>query len=194
MILHFPFHLTLSDAGVWRLNLGRGGMESAPSPPPIWGTFSTWDPKNGSQPQNSPRLRYYNTKRTQKLCETCRNRHLSVSWILPSFCSRQGPPLWNWANFDHFCPLPARPNVIWLQKVVSYTPFTYLGKVKKNWQLFPLIFFGESPKYDRGGGFRPPPAPNRVKKCPYEKLSLHSAHTGSGSPLLQPSPHKSLDP
>ena len=154
--------LTLSDVGVWRLNLGRGGAESAP--PIIWGTFSTLDPKNGSQPQNSPRLRYYDTKRTQKLCETCRNRHLSVSWILSSFCSRQGPPLWNWANFDHFCPLPARPNVIWLQKVVSYTPFTYLGKVKKNWQLFPLIFFGESPKYDRGGGFRPPPAPNRVNK------------------------------
>ena len=116
----------------------------------------------GSQPQNSPRLRYYNTKRIQKLCETCCNQYLFVSWILPSFCSRQGPPLWNWINFDHFCPLPARPNVIWLQKVVSQTPFTYLGKVKKNWQLFPLIFFGESQKYDRGGGF-PPPAPNRVK-------------------------------
>ena len=101
------------------------------APPPIWGTFSTLDPKNGSQPQNSPRLRYYNTKRTQKLCETCRNRHLSVSWNLPSFCSWQGPPLWNWANFDHFCPLPARPNVIWLQKIVSNTPFTYLGKEKK---------------------------------------------------------------
>ena len=129
-------------------------VNSESAPPPIWGTFSTWDPKNGSQPQNSPRLRYYNTKRTQKLCETCRNWHLSVSWILPSFCSRQGPPLWNWANFDHFCPLPARPNVIWLQKVVSYTPFTYLGKVKKNWQLFPLIFLGELQKYDRGGGFR----------------------------------------
>ena len=44
-----------------------------------------------------------------------------------------------------------------MQKVVSNTPFTYLGKVKKNWQLFPLIFFGESQKYERGGGFRPPP-------------------------------------
>ena len=144
-----------------------GGAESAP--PPIWGTFSTWDPKNGSQPQNSPRLRYYNTKRTQKLCETCRNRHLSVSWILPSFCSRQGPPLWNWANFDHFCPLPARPNVIWLQKVVSYTPFTYLGKVKKNWQLFPLIFFGESQKYERGGILRPPP--HQIGLRTYVRLS-----------------------
>ena len=27
-----------------------GGAESAPTP--IWGTFSTLDPKNGSQPQN----------------------------------------------------------------------------------------------------------------------------------------------
>ena len=32
----------------------------------------------------------------------------------------------------------------------------YLGKVKKNWQLFPLIFFGESQKYERGGVFHPP--------------------------------------
>ena len=85
--------LTLSDAGVWRLNLGRGGAESAP--PPIWGTFSTLDPKNGSQPQNSPRLRCYNIKRTKKLRATCCNWHLYVLVILASYCSRQGPPLWN---------------------------------------------------------------------------------------------------
>ena len=35
------------------------------------------------------------------------------------------------------------PNVIWLQKVVSNTPFTYLGKVKKNQQLFLWAFFEE---------------------------------------------------
>ena len=34
-------------------------------------------------------------------------------------------------NFDHFCPLPARPNVIWLQKVVSNTTFTYEEKPQK---------------------------------------------------------------
>ena len=133
-----------------------GGGGRNPPPPPIWGTFSTWDPKNGSQPQNSPRLRYYNTKRTQKLCETCRNWHLSVSWILPSFCSRQGPPLWNWANFDHFCPLPARPNVIWLQKVVSNTPFTYLGKVKKL-ATFPINFFSGNHKSMIGVADSAPP-------------------------------------
>ena len=61
--------LTLSDAGVWRLNLGRGGAPKAP--PPIRGTFSTPDPKNGSQPQTAPRLRCYNIKRPQKLCAIC---------------------------------------------------------------------------------------------------------------------------
>ena len=94
-----------------------------------------------------------------------------MSWILPSFCSRQGPPLWNWANFDHFCPLLARANVIWLQKVVSNTSFTYLGKVKKNWQLFALIFFGESKKYDRGADSAPPPHP-RVKLNRSQTLTL----------------------
>ena len=136
---------------------GGGGAESAP--PPIWGTFSTWDPKNGSQPQNSLRLRYYNTKRTQKLCATCRNRHLSVSWILPSFCSRQCPPLWNWANFDHFCPLPARPNIIWLQKVHSYTPFTYLGKVKKIGNFSHWFFSGNHQSMIGGADSAPPPHP-----------------------------------
>ena len=80
----------ISDAGVWRLNLGRGGAPKAP--PPIWGTFSTVDPKNGSQPQNSPRL-CYNIKRTKKLRATCCNWHLYVVIILASYCSRQGPPL-----------------------------------------------------------------------------------------------------
>ena len=71
---------------------GGGGGGNLP-PPPIWGTFSTWDPKNGSQPKYSPRLRCHTTKRTQKLCATCCNWHLFVSWILASYCSRQGPPL-----------------------------------------------------------------------------------------------------
>ena len=133
---------------------GGGGAESAP--PPIWGTFSTLDPKNGSQPQNSPRLRCYNIKRTKKLFATCCNWHLYVLIILASYCSRQGPPLRNWANFDHFCPLPARPNVIWLKKVVSNTPFTYLEKVKKNQQLFLWAFFEEPHLYDRGGSSSPP--------------------------------------
>ena len=62
-------NLTLSDAGVWRLNLGRGGAPKAP--PLIRGTFSTPDPKNGSQPQTSLRLRCYNIKRPQKLCAIC---------------------------------------------------------------------------------------------------------------------------
>ena len=139
-------------------DLIRGGEGGAPkAPPPIWGTFSTHDPKNGSQLHNSPRLRCYNIKRTQKLYATCWNWQLFVSVILPSYCSRQGPPLRNWANFDHFCPLPARPNVIWLQKVVSNTPFTYLGKVKKNQQLFLWAFFEEPHLYDRGGSSSPPP-------------------------------------
>ena len=118
-------------------------------------------------------------------CATCCNWHLFVSWILASYCSRQGPPLRKLANFDHFCPLPARPNVIWLQKVVSYTPFTYLGKVKKNWQLFPLIFFGESQKYDRGGGFRPPPHPiglkDLVERNNGKKLMYSAAQSSKGS-------------
>ena len=41
------------------------------------------------------------------------------------------------------------PNVIWLQKVVSNTPFTYLGKVTKNCQLLLWAFFGEPHLYDR---------------------------------------------
>ena len=97
MFLHLPdsraCFLTLSDAGVWRLNRGRGGAPKAP--PPIRGTFSTPDPKNGSQPHNSPRLRCYNIKRPQKLRAMCWNWQLFVPVILPSYCSRQGPPLWN---------------------------------------------------------------------------------------------------
>ena len=61
IICNALFSLTLSDAGVWRLNLGRGGAPKAP--PPIRGTFSTPDPKKGSQPQTSPRLGCYNIKR-----------------------------------------------------------------------------------------------------------------------------------
>ena len=72
------FILTLSDAGVWRLNL-----ESAP--PPIWCTFSTLDPKNGSQPYILPRLRYFNIKITKKLCAICCNWHLYVLVILASY-------------------------------------------------------------------------------------------------------------
>ena len=116
-----------------------------------------------SQPHISPRLRCFNRKITQKLCATCITRHLFWLVISPSCCSRQGPPLWNWGNFDHFNPLQTTLNVIWLKKVVPNLPFTYLGKVKKNWQLFPLLFFGESQKYERGGVCRPPPASNRVK-------------------------------
>ena len=154
--------LPLSDAGVWRLYLGRGGAANAP--PTVRSTCGTFWPKNGSQPHISPRLRCFNRKITQKLCATCITRHLFWLVISPSCCSRQGPPLWNCGNFDHFNPLPTTLNVIWLQKVVPNLPFTYLGKVKKNWQLFPLIFFGESQKYERGGVCRPPPASNRVKR------------------------------
>ena len=81
--------LTLSDAGVWRLNLGRGGDPKAP--PPIRGTFSTPDPKNGSQPHNSPRLRCYNIKRTQKLHATCWKWQLFVSFCLPVATDRVPP-------------------------------------------------------------------------------------------------------
>ena len=119
--------------------------------------FCTFWPKNGSQPHISPRLRCFNRKITQKLCATCITGHLFWLVISPSCCSRQGPPLWNWGNFDHFNPLQTTLNVIWLKKVVPNLPFTYLGKVKKNWQLFPLLFFGESQKYERGGVCRPPP-------------------------------------
>ena len=77
----------------------------------------------------------------------------------PSCCSRQGLPLWNCGNFDHFSPLPTTLNVIWLQKVVPNLPFTYLGKVKKNWQLFPFLFFGESQKYVIWVNFGPNFAP-----------------------------------
>ena len=137
--------------------------ELANAPPTVRSTCGTFWPKNGSQPHISPRLRCFNRKITQKLCATCITRHLFWLVISPSCCSRQGPPLWNCGNFDHFNPLPTTLNVIWLQKVVPNLPFTYLGKVKKNWQLFPLIFFGESQKYQRGGVCRPPPASNRVK-------------------------------
>ena len=116
----------------------------------------------------SPWLRCFNRKITKKLHATCKTRHLFWLVIFPPCYSRQGPPLWNWGIFDNFRPLPTTLNVIWLQKVVPNLPFSYLGKVKKNWQLFPLIFFGESQKYDRGGGFRPPPHPIGLKdwkKC-----------------------------
>ena len=146
--------LTLSDAGVWRLYLGGGGAANAP--PTVRSTCGTFWPKNGSQPHISPRLRCFNRKITQKLCATCITRHLFWLVISPSCCSRQGPPLWNWGNFDHFNPLQTTLNVIWLKKVVPNLPFTYSGKVKKNWQHFPLLFFGESQKYERGGVCRPP--------------------------------------
>ena len=151
---NFALYLTLSDAGVWRLYLVRGGAANAP--PTVRSTCGTFWPKNGSQPHISPRLRCFNRKITQKLCATCITRHLFWLVISPSCCSRQGPPLWNWGNFDHFNPLQTTLNVIWLKKVVPNLPFTYLGKVKKNWQLFPLLFFGESQKYERGGVCRPP--------------------------------------
>ena len=139
-----------------------GGGGAANAPPTVRSTCGTFWPKNGSQPHISPRLRCFNRKITQKLCATCITRHLFWLVISPSCCSRQGPPLWNWGNFDHFNPLQTTLNVIWLKKVVPNLPFTYLGKVKKNWQLFPLLFFGESQKYERGGVCRPPPASNRV--------------------------------
>ena len=56
---------------------GGGGAPKAP--PPIRGTFSTPDPKNGSQPHNSPRLRCYNIKRTQKLHAMCWNWQIFLS-------------------------------------------------------------------------------------------------------------------
>ena len=136
--------------------LSGAGWQTAPTVRSTCGTF--W-PKNSSQPHISPRLRCFNRKITQKLCATCITRHLFWLVISPSCCSRQGPPLWNWGNFDHFNPLQTTLNVIWLKKVVPNLPFTYLGKVKKNWQLFPLLFFGESQKYERGGVCRPPPHP-----------------------------------
>ena len=132
-----------------------GGGGAANAPPTVRSTCGTFWPKNGSQPHISPRLRCFNRKITQKLCATCITRHLFWLVISPSCCSRQGPPLWNWGNFDHFNPLQTTLNVIWLKKVVPNLPFTYLGKVKKNWQLFPLLFFGESQKYERGGVCRP---------------------------------------
>ena len=127
------------------------------SPPTIQSTCSTFWPKNGTQPHYSPRLRCFNRKITKKLHATCKTRHLFWLVIFPPCNSRQGPPLWNWGIFDNFRPLPTTLNVIWLQKVVPNLPISYLGKVKKNWQLFPLIFFGESQKYERGGVFPPPP-------------------------------------
>ena len=58
--------LTLSDAGVWRRNL-----------------FEVQ--KMGSQPQNSPRLRCYNTKITQELCATCGHTLLQCKLQILSF-------------------------------------------------------------------------------------------------------------
>ena len=81
----------------------------------------------------------------------------------PPLRSNINTALWNLGKFDHFGTLPTTLNVIWLKKVAPNLPFSYLGKVKKNWQLFPSIFFGESQKYERGGVFHPPPAPDRVK-------------------------------
>ena len=110
--------------------------------------------KNGSQPHISPILRCFNRKITKKLRATGITSRLFWSVSLPSCGSRQGPPLWNWGNFVHFGPLPTTLNAIWLKKVVPNPPFSYLGKVKKNCQLLPLIFFGESQKYERGGVFQ----------------------------------------
>ena len=93
------------------------------------------------------------------LCAKCITRHLFWLVISPSCCSRQGPPLWNWGNFDHFNPLQTTLNVIWLKKVVPNLPFTYLGKVKKNWQLFPLLFSGNHKSMRGGGGGALPALP-----------------------------------
>ena len=77
----------LTDAGVWRLNLGL-----RKPPPPIWDTFSTPDPKNGSQPHNSPRLWCYSIKIPQKLCLMCWNWQLFVQlFCLPIALDRVPP-------------------------------------------------------------------------------------------------------
>ena len=154
---------------------------SGDTPPTVRSTCGTFWPKNGSQPHISPRLRCFNRKITQKLCATCITRHLFWLVISPSCCSRQGPPLWNCGNFDHFNPLPTTLNVIWLQKVVPNLPFTYLGKVKKNWQLFPLLFFGKSQKYERGGVCRPPPHPIGLRVSFSIQLKPHLERSKSSS-------------
>ena len=84
---------------------------------------------------------------TQKWCETFCNWHLFVSWILPSFCSWQSPPLWNLANFDHICPLPAGPNVTSLQKVISNTPYLWSHKKLASFSLSILRGTTSPPSY-----------------------------------------------
>ena len=70
-----------------------------------------------------------------------------------------GSPLMKLGQFWPLLPSPGQTKCYMTAK--SSLPYSIyiFGKSKKNWQLFPLIFFGESQKYDRGGGFRPPPHP-----------------------------------
>ena len=45
------------------------------------------------------------------------------------------------SNFDLFCPLPAWPNVVWLQKVVSNTPFKSFNRKSKKIATFSLNIY-----------------------------------------------------
>ena len=49
------------------------------------GTFSTPDPKNGTQPQNSPKLRYYNIKEINM-------KHVAIDiYLFHEFCFHFAP-------------------------------------------------------------------------------------------------------
>ena len=68
---------------------GGGGLQK---PPHLFKVLLVpMTQKNGSQLHNSPRLRCYNIKRTQKVHASCCNGQLFVLVILPSYYSRQGP-------------------------------------------------------------------------------------------------------
>ena len=138
----YPCFLMINPIRCWGLETFSGAKG-----PPLFEALLVLIDQKWFPNSYLPRLRCFNRKITNKLCATCITGHLFWLVIFPSCCSRQGPPLWNCGNFDHFSPLPTTLNVIWLQKVVPNLPFAYLGKVKTNWQLFPLICFGESQKY-----------------------------------------------
>ena len=77
-------------------------------------------------------------------------KHFAIDiYLCHEFCL----VLWNLANFDHFCPLPAGPNVTWLQKVVSNTPYLWSHKKLASFSL--SILRGTT--YIREGGGGDPP-------------------------------------
>ena len=67
--------LTLSDAGVWRLNDRRGGG-AVSAPPPFQAYFALFDQIFFTQPHISPRLRCPNRQITKKFLATCLTCHL----------------------------------------------------------------------------------------------------------------------